>query len=369
MPRPARCRWATRMPSQAEIEQQQADVDELSAAAIAEVAAITMLLTGENGDEQSLVDAIPTLWEQYMVTATSLAVDWYRGLARTEPVKPKRRRRGPEPIVGPTDRISLLDAQDFQPQPAELPPRAQLEATVHWALYQPPEPEPPADTSVMPIEDMSEDDLRREVERLRPEPAEPTPEPAAEPEAEPERSAPVERSRTPEADTEPPRARVVPADEESPRARIIPAEADERQARIISRLAGATQRYVTTAARDTVTANANAEGVRWARHAQPDACAFCRLLATRGPDYLTKESAQFVGTTRVRGPRQEGELYHDDCGCVPVPVRAGDAYEPPDYVADWLEQYEEAYGVADGDYRKILAAMRAAAKANGGSRH
>jgi hypothetical protein len=360
------------MPSQAEIEQQQADVDELSAAAVAEIAAITMLLTGEDGDEAQMLDAIPAVLEQYMTTAGMLAVDWYRGLARSTPVKPRHERGTPAPIVGPTDRISLLDAQDFEPRPADLPPREQLEATIRWAMYEPPEPEPPADTSAMDVEEMSEDDLRREVQRLRPEPE---PEPDAEPEADdepetgqPEADEPAEESPAPEPDDQP-RARVLTADEESPRARVIPAEANDRQARIISRLAGATQRYVTTAARDTITANAEAEGVRWARHAQPDACAFCRLLATRGPDYLTKQAAQVVGTTRVRGPRKEGELYHDDCGCVPVPVRAGDAYEPPDYVGDWLAQYDEAYALADGDYKKILAAMRAAARANGGSRH
>jgi hypothetical protein len=140
---------------------------------------------------------------------------------------------------------------------------------------------------------------------------------------------------------------------------------------VITRLSGATQRYVTTAARDTIVENSDREGVRWARHAQPDACAFCRLLATRGPDYLTKESAQFVvgHKGRLRGDRKIGELYHDDCGCEPVPVRAGDSYEPPAYVVRWTTQYNDAYDDGKGDFKSILSAMRQAEKERGGSRH
>lgn len=322
------------MPSQAEIEEHQQDIEELSAVAVAEVAALVMAMSGDGDeDKQSLVDAVPVALERYMVSAGVLAANWYRGLARERPRAPEAEPTAVAPIVGPTDRISLLDAQDFQPRPAELPPREQIESTVWWALSEPTEPEPVGAEELEP-EDTSSD------------------------QAEPAETAEEE-----------PRARVLPA-EESAHARVIPAEATEQQARVISRLAGATQRYVTGAARDTVTQNATAEGVRWARHAQPEACAFCRLLATRGPDYLTKESASIVGASgRVRGSRKKGESYHDDCACVPVPVRAGDAYQPPEYVGNWTAQYEAAYEAAGGNYKKILAAMRAAEKSQGGSTH
>lgn len=302
------------MPSQAELEEYQQDVEELSAVAVAEITALVMAVSGD--EEDSLVRAIPTALERYMTSATVLAMNWYRGLAREQPLPPESIPGAPQPILGPTDRISLLDAQDFQPRPAELPPREQLESTIWWALSKSTRPEPEQEPD----------------EPQEPEPQKPAEEPTG--------------------------------------ARVIPAEATEQQAQVISRLAGATQRYVTNAARDTITENADAEGVRWARHAQPDACAFCRLLATRGPDYLTKESASVVGASgRVRGSRKQGESYHDDCGCVPVPVRAGDAYTPPEYVAPWTQQYEEAYAAAGGNYKKILAAMRAAEKAQGGSSH
>ena len=323
------------MPSQAEIEEHQQDVQELSALAVAEVTAVVITLSDEGNDE-NLIDTIISVLIQFMDTATELAMDWYRGLTRATP-QAGPSRVGPGVIVGPNDRLSLLDAADYDPVPAKLPSREQLEASVRWALH------PPAR---LDFADLSElDDLPR---------LEDVPEPRDEPEPE---HVPEQEASEPDV-------------EDALRARVIPAEASDEQARIISRLAGATQRYVTSAARDTVTENAGAEDVRWARHAQAGACAFCRLLATRGADYLTEESASTVGASgRVRGPRQQGESYHDDCSCVPVPVRAGDSYEPPDYVNDWTAQYEHAYEEARGDYKKILPAMRRAEKANGGSTH
>lgn len=336
------------MPSQAEIEQQRQDIQELSAVAAAEVAAVYMALSGEDNPDQSLLEAIPDVWRQFMSLAADLAVDWYRGLARTEPATaPAAKPGAPPPIVGPSSRVALLDAADYEPRPAELPPQEQLEATVRWALHQPdpvaaePVPSQPAPDEIPPSE----------------------PPPDAAP-------APEEPPQPNELDDHNEQARVIPAEQTSSRAEIIPADATDEQAQVISRLAGATQRYVATAARDTITENAAAEDIRWARHAQPDACAFCRLLATRGPDYLTEESAATVGASgRARGSRAKGESYHDDCACVPVPVRAGDAYEAPDYVEGWVAQYDRAYELGRGQYKRILAEMRAVEKADGGSAH
>lgn len=350
------------VPTQAEIEQQQQDVEELSAVAVAAVAAAVIAASGKDS-ESTLLEKIPPILIRYMSAAADLAVDWYRSLAREQPSRPPARKPGaPEPIIGPTSRISLLDAQDFEPEPVELPPREQIEATVRWAIYEPaPEvPESSATESSVVPED------RTEPEASQPEqvPTQQEPEPTEQiaPDQPQERTV-----RT--AEEEPARARVVSADETDLRARVIPADATDEQARIISRLAGATQRYVTSAARDTITANAEEEGVRWARHAQPDACAFCRMLATRGPDYLTEESAQIVGTGRIRGPRKKGEEFHDWCQCEPVAVRAGDSYEPPDYVTAWNSQYEKAVAAVGNRFntRAILAEMRAAEKAEGGS--
>jgi hypothetical protein len=92
-------------------------------------------------------------------------------------------------------------------------------------------------------------------------------------------------------------------------------------------LQGATDRLVYDASRNTVVLNAEREEVRYARHAQEDACAFCRLLATRGLIYHSRESAA---------------ASHDLCQCVVVPERDGDFYVAPDYVHDWKQQYKDA---------------------------
>jgi hypothetical protein len=129
------------------------------------------------------------------------------------------------------------------------------------------------------------------------------------------------------------------------------------------RLAGAAQKWVYDASRDTVVENADAEGVTWARHAQPGACAFCRLLATREDVYHSAKSATTVigRAGGARGTRKMGDKYHDFCRCKAVPVRAGTVYVPDAYVADWAQEYEDAAG---GPIKKVLAKMRAANETN-----
>lgn len=169
----------------------------------------------------------------------------------------------------------------------------------------------------------------------------------------------------------------------------------------VDRLSGAAKRIVQNAARDTIVQSAEQEGVRWARYASADACAFCRLLATRGPVYRTERSAKFVVgraksmtarqrrtraaarmagqndpfvaveyTGQTRGTRALGEKYHDHCRCLPVPVRSGEDYEPPDYTQQWENEYVAAVkaaskaGKTKGEYgaidvNAVLAHMRA----------
>jgi hypothetical protein len=90
-------------------------------------------------------------------------------------------------------------------------------------------------------------------------------------------------------------------------------------------LNGATDRLVFQASHDTILDNAEREGVRYARHAQPDACAWCSILATR----------QHLQHNNVKKS-------HDHCHCILVPVRDGDYYDEPDYVAGWRQEYESA---------------------------
>jgi hypothetical protein len=97
----------------------------------------------------------------------------------------------------------------------------------------------------------------------------------------------------------------------------------------LSKLVGGAQRVVSGGARDTVELAARKDPgePKFARHASANACAFCAMLATRGPAYRSEGSA--------------GGKYHDHCHCVAVPVW-GDEYEPAPYVKRWESAYVDA---------------------------
>ncbi|WP_301119789.1 hypothetical protein [Mycolicibacterium fortuitum] len=101
----------------------------------------------------------------------------------------------------------------------------------------------------------------------------------------------------------------------------------------LTRLAGASKRLVYASQRDTVLWNAAREGVRWRRLAQPGACAFCRMLTTRGAVYGSQQAAA-------------GRRYHDHCRCVAVPERGGQTFVPPAYAAKWEQDYIDAVRAA-----------------------
>lgn len=97
----------------------------------------------------------------------------------------------------------------------------------------------------------------------------------------------------------------------------------------VDRLTTASQRIVRGASRDTVTENAKAEGVHWARYASRTACSFCRILATRGAVYHTAAAAGLE------------HKYHNHCHCVATPQRAGQVLVNP-HADEWEQQYIEA---------------------------
>jgi hypothetical protein len=110
-------------------------------------------------------------------------------------------------------------------------------------------------------------------------------------------------------------------------------------------LQGSTDRHVFETSGLTVAHNADREGVKYARYASANACAFCRILATRKAVYTSEAAATRVGGGRgghPRGSRAIGSSYHDNCHCIAVPVRPGDDYHPPDYVDQWQQDYEAA---------------------------
>lgn len=174
----------------------------------------------------------------------------------------------------------------------------------------------------------------------------------------------------------------------------------------LQRLSGTLQRAVLDGARDTTLLNVETTGSRWARHARPDACPFCKLLATREASYRSEADALRVSgrsidltakdrrmraaglattdelldrratysrgsrtgqtkTRQQRGSQALGEKYHDDCHCIAIEVRDGQTYEPPDYAAKWQDDYLKARANAgNGDPKAILSAWRSIDAAN-----
>lgn len=93
------------------------------------------------------------------------------------------------------------------------------------------------------------------------------------------------------------------------------------QSEILPGLLGISDRLLKQAGRDTIARNVDRD--RWASYARVPrgaTCAFCLMLASRGPVYGSKRSAG------------AGNKYHSDCDCVPTPIYRDsdlpDGYDP-----------------------------------------
>ena len=129
----------------------------------------------------------------------------------------------------------------------------------------------------------------------------------------------------------------------------------EKNTSPLSAASGLLDRTVTDGARAYGVASMGKTKTTFMRAAQPNACAFCRLLA--GNEYDSLDSAFYVGyaTKKKNTKRKRGEQFHDHCRCQAVKA---DEYVIPDYVGDWITQYEEAREGTRGDTAEILANMR-----------
>ncbi|MCK7676350.1 hypothetical protein [Corynebacterium pygosceleis] len=150
------------------------------------------------------------------------------------------------------------------------------------------------------------------------------------------------------------------------------------------RLSSVVQQHIFGAQRNTVKLNCLGTGVRYARYAQPDACAFCRLLASRGAVYGSAARAKFVGMGgeqahysdgrargrrfkkgRVRGVRKAGESYHDHCRCVIGPELEGTDLNLPSYYDRFAAEYDAAVEALPDGALITMQAVTAAMRANG----
>jgi hypothetical protein len=145
----------------------------------------------------------------------------------------------------------------------------------------------------------------------------------------------------------------------------------------IDRMSGSAQRAIYDGDRLTTALNADNNNQRYVRVARANACAFCRMLASRsasGDIDLTYKSEKSATTVvgdergRPRGKRAIGELYHDFCYCIAQAIP--DDQHPLDYLelvepgyaelaTQWGDEYDKARANAgNGDTTKILAEWR-----------
>lgn len=125
----------------------------------------------------------------------------------------------------------------------------------------------------------------------------------------------------------------------------------------LSRVAGGLQRVLGNIDRSMVETNAARDpaDAKWARYASATACAFCAMLAARGPVYTSKRTA--TAASGQRGTQPLNERYHDWCKCIGVVVWPGDDYQEAPYVQQFREAYDAA-AEAGGGTTEILAHMR-----------
>lgn len=110
-------------------------------------------------------------------------------------------------------------------------------------------------------------------------------------------------------------------------------------------VSGAASRHVLDGGRRQLigTGNADEMAVGFARVTDGDPCAFCAMLASRGPKYKTRATAFRTTDRAKRGPN---ERYHDHCGCQAEPSFDRDT--------DWPARnrgFEQLWKDTTGDFK------------------
>jgi hypothetical protein len=120
------------------------------------------------------------------------------------------------------------------------------------------------------------------------------------------------------------------------------------------------QKLVTDQGRGTVreAVHQDRTAVGYARAAALGACAFCKLMASRGLTYKSAGSAGREANSKFTGDASVVK-FHDNCHCQIVPVFKGQRFELSDHAAEWARIYRDYAAPYPGDqlrrFRQALA--------------
>lgn len=123
---------------------------------------------------------------------------------------------------------------------------------------------------------------------------------------------------------------------------------------------GVTQKLVLDQGRETLrqAVRQDREAVAYARAAALGACAFCKLMASRGAVYKNAGTAGRDADERFSGDASVVK-FHDNCHCTIVPVFRGQQFRLSPHAAEWDRLYREYAQGHPGDqlrlFRRALA--------------
>lgn len=130
------------------------------------------------------------------------------------------------------------------------------------------------------------------------------------------------------------------------------------KAKALVDVSGAASRHVLDGGRQLITEAVVKDKVTtgFIRVTDDDPCAFCAMLASRGPEYHSKETAtRTTARSKKRGP---GKQYHDHCGCQAEPVFSDDTEWP-----GRAREFEQLWKDSTKGKRDALKAFRKAYEA------
>jgi hypothetical protein len=130
---------------------------------------------------------------------------------------------------------------------------------------------------------------------------------------------------------------------------------DVRLEAAMAKADGATQKLVADRGRATLrqAVKADPQAVAYARAAALGACAFCRLMASRGAVYATAESAGRDANALFTGDASVVK-FHNDCHCAIVPVFRGQRFELSPHAQEWDRLYREYAQGHPGDQLRLF---------------